>query len=407
MNTVNQLKIGGDPRRLRDYTALRDELAKLAHPARPDINWRRVEQLSLSLFRLNGADLQTASGYTLARVRQVGLSGLNEGLAILTALVCQRWETVWPQSVRARVEILSALSVRLQAALRTLTLEYADLPQVYQAEQYLNALREALAGLELKNACLVEELYLLMHNASQRLEKAGSAKKKGDAAGPVKADSAAAEEQRAARRRGATSPAGGNVPLNTAGKKAARAWKPFFAGMVTALLLGGGGLWGWQALHPRPAPLPAAASTDALNVLAQLPPHWLQRYGFALAASAPGPEADRLKARWQAHLDGGALPAEALSGWHQGMAGLQMLTRRLNELDERKGKYLTGSELKSMVFAITQNFTRAVPAEEQLYQLTQIHKGEPLPAVQLSQTELHLNQLLNRYMLIRQQDRPQ
>ncbi|STW30300.1 membrane protein [Klebsiella michiganensis] len=38
------LKTGGDPRTLADYTALRDEMNKLIHPARPDVNWPHVEK---------------------------------------------------------------------------------------------------------------------------------------------------------------------------------------------------------------------------------------------------------------------------------------------------------------------------------------------------------------------------
>ncbi|XTD37191.1 type VI secretion system ImpA family N-terminal domain-containing protein [Citrobacter murliniae] len=53
MNDIHSRKVktGGDPRLLADYAALRDELAKLSHPARPDVDWGRVEQLSLALFR--------------------------------------------------------------------------------------------------------------------------------------------------------------------------------------------------------------------------------------------------------------------------------------------------------------------------------------------------------------------
>lgn len=40
MNDITPRKIntGSDPRTLPDYAALRDELAKLSHPARPDVN---------------------------------------------------------------------------------------------------------------------------------------------------------------------------------------------------------------------------------------------------------------------------------------------------------------------------------------------------------------------------------
>ncbi|CDL13371.1 FIG00732447: hypothetical protein [Klebsiella pneumoniae IS46] len=50
------------------------------------------------------------------------------------------------------------------------------------------------------------------------------------------------------------------------------------------------------------------------------------------------------------------LPAENLTGWSEGMQQLQRLADQLNALDEQKGKYLTVSELKTAVFAITQSF---------------------------------------------------
>ncbi|KMK01337.1 hypothetical protein ABW08_23860, partial [Pluralibacter gergoviae] len=86
MTLPQQLKTGGDPRLQPDYTALREELAKLSHPARPDVDWERVTWLCLALFDRNGVELQTAAWYTLARTRQAGLGGLNEGLALLAAL---------------------------------------------------------------------------------------------------------------------------------------------------------------------------------------------------------------------------------------------------------------------------------------------------------------------------------
>lgn len=85
------LKTGGDPRLLPDYAALRDELSKLTHPARPDLNWRYAEKLCLSLFEQNGMELQTAAWYTLARTQLAGLYGFNEGMAILEALINHRW----------------------------------------------------------------------------------------------------------------------------------------------------------------------------------------------------------------------------------------------------------------------------------------------------------------------------
>lgn len=138
--TERHLKTGSDPRAMPDYSALRDELAKLSHPARPDVNWRYIERLCLSLFEQNGVELQTAAWYTLARTQLAGLFGLNEGLAILEALISHQWEALWPQPVHARMEILSSLSQRLQQRMRSLPFNYGDLSQLYRAEQLLACL---------------------------------------------------------------------------------------------------------------------------------------------------------------------------------------------------------------------------------------------------------------------------
>ena len=54
-----RISTGGDPRAFTEFGLLRDEISKLTHPARPDVDWQKVEQLSLALFRHNGVELQT------------------------------------------------------------------------------------------------------------------------------------------------------------------------------------------------------------------------------------------------------------------------------------------------------------------------------------------------------------
>lgn len=455
MNTAKTFKTGGDPRGLADYAALRDELAKLSQPARPDVDWARVEQLSLSLFHNNGLELQTLCWYTLARTRLAGMAGLNQGLALLDRLMTQQWGTLWPRPVHARMEILAGLSQRLQAVLRTLTLDYAQLPLIYQAEKYLNNVRDLLQRLELKNISQTGELALFMQKAATRLENqyasqsdssasiipapeheakmpAESALVRGDpdehlpvisdndnvvniSANPTSlANYSARIEPATISRNQATEqlikpasiaadaelvPANLEIPQVSSSRQA---WRPFAAGMLTMLALGAIGLWSWQKVVRQPvSPVPAIANAHALTILAQLPPLWRQEYGFVLAARAEPVETEMLKAQWQQYLMGNALPAESLSGWHQGMEGLQALTHRLNMLDERKGRYLTGSELKSMVFTITQNFSRSVPLEEQLYQLEQSESAASGRAAQLAQVDMQFTQLLNRYALIK------
>lgn len=198
-------------------------------------------------------------------------------------------------------------------------------------------------------------------------------------------------------------PAGQSVIHHSPASVTARPWKGFAAGMLTMFLICGAGGWGWQQLNPTiSGPVPVEPTESALTELKLLSPLWRQHYGFTLAARAKPDDSARLKAQWQDYIVGNALAPQSLTGWHQGMEGLQTLMQRLNALDERKGKYLTGSELKSMVFTIMQDFGRTVPVEEQLYLLSQEKNGAPLPAALLLQTDTHFNQLLNRYALIQQ-----
>lgn len=434
MNPVNthHLKAGGDPRTLVYYASLRDEMNKLTHPARPDVNWPHAETLCLSLFEHNGVELKTAAWYTLVRTHLAGLHGMNEGLAILDALLSRQWDYIWPQPVRARMEILSNLSKRLQQTMRTLTLTDTDLSQLYQAEAHLTALGEVLQRLELKHASQLDALQVQVHNAAVRLENSDGGRDAGGAVIPASLTAPAehvrwvnvAQPEPLPDRHVMTAP----FPV--------KFWQPFTAGMLTMLMLGGTSVWGWHATHqPDPqqvqftatlAPLPVALSAEQLarlrqqtslpetgiqqtqqqlTRLAQLKPDWAIRYGDSLVrqALALWPEqAKPLAQQWQQKLDAAALPSEAPDGWHQGMTKLQQLAQRLNALDEQKGKYMTVSELKSAVFTMIQAFNSAVPAEERLRQLAEWPQNQPWPAAQLSQTEQHMQQLITRYALLKQ-----
>lgn len=434
--TPQRLRPGGDPRALPDYAKLRDELSKLTHPARPDVDWQQVETLCLNIFSQNGMELQTAAWYTLARTRLAGLDGLCEGLAVMDALLSHQWGSLWPQPVHARMEILTSLSQRLQQVVRTLSFTYTDLGKLYQAEKHLAGMGEVLQRLELKHVSQLEALRSQLHNAAVRLENSGDTGQESAYESIVLPSGSMAES---------TSPVATQWVFVAQQEPAPRVvvakelppsvspWKSFTIGAFSMLVLGGAGLWGWQVFQrPDPlisqlnaslAPLPATLAEQQLATLKQkgnLPgdlvqqtqqqlnrltlqsPIWTQQYGNQLVrqTQALWPEqSQKLAQQWQQQLNATALPAENLNGWHQGMEQLQQLSDKLNALDERKGRYLTGSELKTMVYDITRSFNRAVPVEEQLRQLAQTPQGQPLPAAQQSQTEMSLNALLNLYAL--------
>ncbi|CAI0888978.1 VasL domain-containing protein [Serratia ficaria] len=454
MNDIpsRKIKTGSDPRTLSDYAALRDELSKLTHPARPDVNWRYAEKLCLSLFEQNGVELQTAAWYTLARTQLAGLLGLNEGLAILDALMSHRWGVLWPQPVHARMEILSGLSQRIQQLMRTLPLNYSDLSQLYRAEQQLASLGAVLQRLELKHLSQFDTLRTLMHNSAVRLENSDCASAPGAVTCPgvalpvtvinnpgTSVNALAGipvaennESANAVQSVDAAQPAHQpNVAVLAAVPVPAKNWKSFTAGMCTMLVISAATGWGWHVSHrPDPlqtrfaaslAPLPAVLSPEQRDTLrqqsplpetlitetqrqlarlSQLPPDWALDYGNQLIEQARmlWPEqAKPLAQQWLRQLNAASIPTENLNGWHQGMTKLQQLSDRLSGLDEQKGKYMTVSELKSVVFSTMQSFNQSIPAEEQLRALSENPAGEPLPAAAKAQLEMHLKQLIARY----------
>ncbi len=217
--------------------------------------------------------------YTLARTHLAGLYGMNEGLALLAAPVVRQWGSLWPQPVHARVEILSALSKRLQQVMRTLTLTYADLGQLYQAEENLNALSDMLQRLELKHAAQLDALRSMMQNAAVRLENSENTgvSLPGNAVGA--AELHLTEPTEHCKRVYVVQP---EPLLNKEPPVSVKQWKPFAAGMLSMLVAASVVAVGWQMMHApdsaqmqlaaSPAPIPEGLSTAQLQALQQTSP---------------------------------------------------------------------------------------------------------------------------------------
>lgn len=432
------LKTGGDPRTLPDYAALRDELSKLSHPARPDVNWVYVEKRCLSLFEQNGVELQTAAWYTLARTQQSGVAGLNEGLAILEALISHQWDVFWPKTLHARMEILSGLSQRLQQRMRMLPLNNSHLSELYRAEALLTRLSAVLQRLELKHLSQFDTLQTMIRSHAERLESSNDAsdlnalmlpdrelpQERADPIDEVKWVYVVQPENQP------------NAEGLTTAHGSARPWKPFVAGMCSMLVACVAIAWGGGFLsRPDPlttqaiaslAPLPEVLTPVQQDALTQrgtlpstfisdtqqqlarldkLPPDWNISYSLQVLKQLQTLRPEEAKAliiQWQKKFNATALPVDAMNSWYQGMMTLQQLSDRLSSLDEQKGKYITVSALKSVVFSTIQSFNHAIPAEEQLRRLSQYPAGSALPEAEKTQLELHLKQLATRYAQIKQ-----
>ena len=169
-NFISQFVMGGDPCTYKESGELQAEMSKLTHPARPDVDWRQVEKLSLALFRQNGVELQTLVCYVLAITRRQGLAGMADGLGSLDILL-QRWADFWPVQVHSRISLLGWVTEKMQQALRTLDIQYQDLPQIYRCVQHLSAIETTLQQCELWHMTKLDLLAGQFRNTALRLER--------------------------------------------------------------------------------------------------------------------------------------------------------------------------------------------------------------------------------------------
>ncbi|HBB8672466.1 TPA: type VI secretion system ImpA family N-terminal domain-containing protein, partial [Escherichia coli] len=371
MTSEVKLKTGGDPRSLPDYAALRDEISKLTHPARPDVDWRHVETLCLRLYEHNGVELQTASWYTIARMHTTGLSGLNEGLALIVALTRHHWSVMWPLNTHARLEIITGLFNRLQKTLRAMPPDDRDnLPLLYQTETFLKALSDTLARHELKQSSKVALPEAMVKGYITRLENQ-----------PVQDEASSPVTLPAQALRSDAPDVQGHQPLphsrlvyvvsetkteptSSLQNSPPTFLKPFVTGVCAALLAVCVAIPGWQYLaQPSPAeqqlralltPPPDVLSADQMTQLSRTPSllnhasEWITLSGQQITRLTELPQAYNLQRsaqllqqlmvlfpdnprvqemvdNWQKSVRSRALPEEAMTGWNEGMTRLQQL----------------------------------------------------------------------------------
>lgn len=168
---IQTIVTGSDPRNLPEFIAIREEINKASHPSQPEMNWRLVESLALTIFKANGVDLHTVTYYTLARTRTQGLVGFCEGVELLAAMITHEWDKFWPQGGSARTDMLDWLNTRSGNILRQQTsFAESDLPLLYHTERALQLICDKLQQVELKHPPRVENLLYFVQNTRKRLE---------------------------------------------------------------------------------------------------------------------------------------------------------------------------------------------------------------------------------------------
>lgn len=168
---MGELGIHGDPRGRGEFDALCEELSKLNHPARPDIDWDKVERWCRDLLRDSGSDLQTAAFYALALSHRRGLSGMADGMALLGQLLASGWERLRPLRLQDRIDILVWLFVQLQPLLRSLEVREGELSAARRLEAELAGVQESF-GLHLQPPPMsLRDLRQQVEKLARRLER--------------------------------------------------------------------------------------------------------------------------------------------------------------------------------------------------------------------------------------------
>lgn len=169
--STQTIMTGVDPRGLPEFNAIREEINKVSHPTQPELNWKLVESLALTIFRTNGVDLHTVTYYTLARTRVQGLSGFCEGTELLAAMIHHEWDAFWPPGDNARTDMLDWFNTRTGNILRQqLSYTNADLPLLSRIECALQLICDKLQQVQLQRQPRVENLLYFVQNTSKRLE---------------------------------------------------------------------------------------------------------------------------------------------------------------------------------------------------------------------------------------------
>ncbi|WP_272692926.1 VasL domain-containing protein [Providencia sp. PROV164] len=441
---LNTLRLGGDPRTLADFAALKDELNKRFHPARPDVDWARAHGLCLSLFNQNGADLQTCAWFTLIRQHQNGIAGLNEGLSLLQHLLSHHWQGLWPQQTHARVEIIATLSQQLVTGLRAHAPIYADLPALYQTETKLSQIAQQLQTLELKHLTQLERLQNLLASQARQLESTDAPDSGFIPPTPPQLPKTSPSTFQA---RTAVPPISikANATISTPAPTQPSYRKGICVGLALGIVLTGAICAGTlYALHPQinnhalaqvlpqlpeftpniaaiieqqlqPNPTHSSRiSAEKLNVidnylveLESISPIWAQQYGISMANYLTKHYGERQEItafndKWQQNMQINASSNDKLQQWSEGMTLLNNLSTRLDSLDGKPRSYITGSELKTIIFNARQHFNQGMPLEEELRQLEQLQAQGTVPESEYQRIDTHFKQLLNRYALIQQ-----
>ncbi|HFK8544578.1 TPA: VasL domain-containing protein [Proteus mirabilis] len=449
---LESLPIGNDPRIFNQFLSIKEELDKRFHPARPDINWQHIHELCISLFNQNGIDLQTASWFTLCNQQISGLEGLSEGLSLIHKVITQNWQNIWPVQTHTRINILSSLSQQLVSGIRGTTFLYKDLALLYRIEEQLKNINNQLQSLEIKHLVRFDYLQNLIVTQIQQLEKPDTLDNNfcSPDLSPVLTKSIEPSNKTKKNKinnlstKNYISSSISSQSSNIKENEKQTLWRGILIGTIVSSLLFISLFYFWlsglkdnsnigefsyiSSMEMQKIPnidpnminrknSHSMLTKEQLNIiqqrldtLVQLSPTWAQTHGIEVINYLKkqynsDSELLLLTKKWKENLEINAITDKQLNEWANGMAQLDALSQRLDRFDGDPKKYITGSELKSIIFKTKQHFNQAKPLEEELRILEKKSIENTISDYDYQQVDYHFKQLLNRYALLKSQSK--
>lgn len=431
---IQTIVTGSDPRNLPEFVAIREEINKASHPSQPELNWKLVESLALTIFKSNGVDLHTATYYTLARTRTQGLTGFCEGAELLAAMITHEWNKFWPQGGSARTEMLDWLNTRTGNILRQQTsFAESDQPILCRTECALQLICDKLQQVELKRQPRVENLLYFVQNTRKRLEPqpwshAGAATQSTVRTlvyAPENSSSTAIEtisplpdlpemrvEVRGLAENGGVAGLGSLI-------------KGFMAGVATTVLIAAA-LWWWQ-VYPMQRQLAQVGDTAEGAATVWLTSPDLDSYGQRLQqlpgaqplqaletgmqmtriADSRWPESQqqqKASAKWNETLKTRAQGSPQLRGWIQTRQNLHAFA---DLVMQREKEGLTLSYIKNVVWQAERGLSQETPMEALLTQYQDVRaQGQSTEALE-KQINERLDGVLSRWLLLKNGGMPE
>ena len=391
---------GSDPRALPEFSAIREEINKANHPSQPELNWKLVESLALSIFKANGVDLHTATYYTLARTRNQGLAGFCEGAELLAAMIIHEWDKFWPQSGPARTEMLDWFNTRTGNILRQqVSFSENDLSLLYRTERALQLICDKLQQVELKRQPRVENLLYFVQNTRKRFEP--QPRNRTDTAAQTMVRTLVYAPEGTASATAETMPPLPDLPEMRVGvrgvadnadkAKQGDTVKGFVAGAACTAVIAAA-LWWWQT-YPMQRQLTQVRDTAQGAATVWLASPVLKEYEQNLQQQ----EASRM---WSNTLRNRAQASPQMKGWQQARQNLRDFADLMMKKETEKQGF-TLSYIKTVTWQAERLLNQETPLEYMLTQYQETRTQNQDTQALAKEINQRLDGLLRRWLLLK------